>query len=221
MPILFRREANNSMASAPSPECVFINCPFDDAYLPLFRPLVFTVRGLGLKPRMSWESADSGKVRIDKIIGLIRESEFGIHDLSRCKAQKKGEVYRMNMPLELGYDLGAKAYGGKPFVKKKVLILEAERYSLQEAVSDLAGCDCKAHSNEPEEIVYVVRDWLVQEAKAPKISASSIWYAFADFTAWNHDDLLSRKYSSKEIDRMGMAELDDRMAGWLEDHPLV
>ncbi|MEP7011624.1 MAG: hypothetical protein ABJC13_14975, partial [Acidobacteriota bacterium] len=61
---------------------VFINCPFDATYLPLLRPLLFTVVFLGYSPRIASERFDSGENRIDKICSLIRESKYSIHDLS-------------------------------------------------------------------------------------------------------------------------------------------
>lgn len=55
---------------------VFVNCPFDEKYLPLLRPLLFTVIYLGLKPRIALEAIDSGELRLTKIVGLIRD-DFG------------------------------------------------------------------------------------------------------------------------------------------------
>jgi hypothetical protein len=81
---------------------VFLNCPFDDAYLPLLRPILFFIFNLGLTPRIALERLDSGRPRIEKIVSLIRDSKYAIHDLSRLKARKAGEYYRMNMPFELG-----------------------------------------------------------------------------------------------------------------------
>jgi hypothetical protein len=52
------------------------------------------------------ERLDSGRPRIDKIISLIKESKYAIHDLSRLKAREAGEYYRLNMPFELGLDVG-------------------------------------------------------------------------------------------------------------------
>lgn len=205
---------------APSPSSVFINCPFDPEYLELFRPLVFTILSLGLKPRFSLERADSGEIRIRKIIGLIQESSLGIHDLSRCTARKKGEFYRMNMPLELGYDLGAKAFGGRKYRSKKVLILQQHPYTVQRVVSDLAGCDCRAHENDPRKIVALVRDWLVQEAAAPETGSTSIWYAFNDFMAWNYDNLKALKWTEQDISNMEMNEIKTRMGRWLNENPI-
>jgi hypothetical protein len=47
---------------------VFVNCPFDDKYLPLLRPLLFTISYLGYCPRISSERSDSGSNRIEKIL---------------------------------------------------------------------------------------------------------------------------------------------------------
>ena len=52
---------------------VFINCPFDDAYRPIFLAIVFAAFRCGLRPRSALENANSGQVRIDKIIALIRD----------------------------------------------------------------------------------------------------------------------------------------------------
>jgi hypothetical protein len=90
---------------------VFVNCPFDDAYLALLRPLLFTVIYLGYAPRIASERSDSGESRLDKICELIRSCRYSIHDLSRLKAARADEFYRMNMPFELGIDYGARQYG--------------------------------------------------------------------------------------------------------------
>jgi hypothetical protein len=60
----------------------FINCPYDAEYLPLLRLLVFTVLYAGLNPRLASERLNSGETRISKIVELIRESRYAIHDLS-------------------------------------------------------------------------------------------------------------------------------------------
>jgi hypothetical protein len=51
---------------------VFVNCPFDDEYRLLLRPLLFTISYLGFRPRIALEELDSGAPRIEKIIDLIR-----------------------------------------------------------------------------------------------------------------------------------------------------
>ena len=88
---------------------VFINCPFDkDYYIPLLRPLLFTIIYLGFKPRIATETFDSGKPRLQKIIDLILDSKYSIHDLSRIKSKNKNELFRLNMSFELGIDIACK-----------------------------------------------------------------------------------------------------------------
>jgi hypothetical protein len=91
---------------------VFVNCPFDDDYRQLLLSIIFTIKYLGYIPRLSLERADSAESRIDKIVGLIEESKFGIHDLSRMISSGENEHFRMNMPFELGIDYGSKALNG-------------------------------------------------------------------------------------------------------------
>lgn len=49
---------------------VFINCPFDEDYKSLLRPLLFTIIYLGHNPRISSERSDSAENRTDKICEL-------------------------------------------------------------------------------------------------------------------------------------------------------
>jgi hypothetical protein len=90
---------------------VFINCPFDAKYRPLLRGLLFAVHDCGFRARSALEVEDSGEVRVQKIVRIIAESPFGIHDISRVEADPRTNLPRFNMPLELGLFLGAKAFG--------------------------------------------------------------------------------------------------------------
>ncbi len=178
--------------------------------------MVFAILSVGLHPRFALERADGGELRLRKILDLIRSSRFGIHDLSRCKSQKKGQYARLNMPLELGYDLGSKEFGAGRLRTKKILVLESVSHELKKAASDLAGCDCEAHQDEPLSVVRIVRDWLVQEAGVHAKGATSIWNSFNDFMAWNSDRLTGEGWSDAEIDRIRMSELRLHMENWLD-----
>jgi len=194
---------------------VFINCPFDEKFYPLLRPLIFTVIYLGLTPRSALESLDSGQPRIHKIISLINESKFAIHDLSRIKAEKIGEFFRLNMPFELGLDVGCRSFKGGKWKNKKCLILEAEKYRYQAAISDLSNSDIGVHKNEPEEVVSEVRNWLNNEAGLNAPGPSKIWGAFNDFMAENYDRLTSNGFSNKDIEKLPITELMNHMKEWV------
>ena len=75
---------------------VFVNCPFDEEYAPILQALAFCIVYLGFHPRLAPENADNAATRLDRIAELIRDSKYGIHDLSRCKSRTVDEYARMS-----------------------------------------------------------------------------------------------------------------------------
>lgn len=201
-------------------ESVFVNCPFDKQYRPLLRPLLFTIIYLGFAPRLTLENLDSGKPRFQKIVALIRNSAYAIHDLSRVKALKKGEYFRLNMPFELGLDVGCRVYKKGRWARKKCLILETRRYHYQAAISDISNSDIEAHNNEPERVVFHVRNWLNNEADLSAHGPSRIWGAFNEFMADNYDALTKRGFSRKDIYDLPINELIRYMKRWVKEKVL-
>ncbi len=82
---------------------IFLNVPFDIEYRKLLRPMLFTCIYCGLEPHLS-DLTDSGQIRVQGIIDLLKGCKYSIHDLSRIKSKKEGELARFNMPFELGLD---------------------------------------------------------------------------------------------------------------------
>jgi hypothetical protein len=139
---------------------VFINCPFDRAYRPILRALLFAVYDCGFRARSALEVEDSGEVRVQKIIRIVGESALGIHDISRVQLDRSTSLPRFNMPLELGLFLGAKSYGDADQQTKRCLILDSEPYRYQKYISDIAGQDIRAHNDNPTTAIELVRNWL-------------------------------------------------------------
>jgi hypothetical protein len=194
---------------------VFINCPFDSEFYPLLRPILFTVLFLGLKPRIALEELDSGTPRMAKIAQLIAESQFAIHDLSRIEAKNIGELYRLNMPFELGLDVGCRLFGSIEQKMKKCLVLETEAFRYKAALSDLSGYDIAVHGNDPPRVVREVRNWLKNVCKLNAPGPTSIWSAFTDFMAANYDDLSAKGYSPADIEGLPVFELVECMEVWV------
>jgi hypothetical protein len=196
---------------------VFINCPFDkNYYIPMLRPLIFTIIYLRFNPRISTESFDSGEIRIQKISNLIKNSKFSIHDLSRIQARKRREIYRLNMAFELGIDIGCRLFGQGKEKKKKCLILEKERYRIRKALSDLSGADIKNHNNDPENIVRAVRDWFVENGLKRVTNANAIWQKFNNFMADFYQQRKKEGYRDKDIEMMPIPEFIEFIKGWIE-----
>lgn len=194
---------------------VFVNCPFDDDYRPLLRPLLFTITYLGFRPRIALEELDSGTPRIQKIVRLIRLSRYAIHDLSRLQAREKGEYYRLNMPLELGIDVGCQLFGRGRNSLKRCLILEEQRYRYQAAISDLSGSDIAVHGRSPELLVAEVRNWLNNHAHASAPGPARVWTAFLEFMSHNFDALKKRGFSDHDVETLPISELMTCIDEWV------
>jgi hypothetical protein len=144
---------------------VFINCPFDDDFLPIFHAKIFAVFDCGFRARCALEEEDGGEVRIEKIAKIINACRYGIHDISRTELCIRTNLPRFNMPLELGMFLGARKYGSPQQKKKSCLITDTDRFRFQIFISDIAGQDIRAHENNPENAIKIVRDWLRNASK--------------------------------------------------------
>lgn len=140
---------------------VFINCPFDGQYYELLRTLIFTVVYYDFQPRIAIESSDSGLSRLEKIVNLIQESKYAIHDISRLQAKSKNEYYRLNMPFELGIDYGLRRFN-QDYSDRRSLILETENYEYMKALSDINGMDIKNHNDVPEKLIECLRSWFAE-----------------------------------------------------------
>ena len=152
-------------SSGPPTDDVFINCPFDTDYAPIFQALIFTVQACRFKPRCARELDDGGQTRIDKLYRLIEDCRYGIHDLSRTELDPINNLPRFNMPLELGIFLGARRFGDEEQGRKRALILDIEQYRYQRFISDLAGVDIHAHGGKVPRAICEARDWLANVSR--------------------------------------------------------
>lgn len=139
---------------------VFINCPFDKSYKPIFNAIVFTIHDAGFIARCGLEAIDSGQTRLTKLISIIKECRYGIHDISRTEAGGKTKLPRFNMPFECGLFWGCFEYGGGKHRDKRTLVLDSEAYRYRASLSDIAGQDIQIHNNDPRTAMNMVRSWL-------------------------------------------------------------
>jgi hypothetical protein len=195
---------------------VFINCPFDDEYRRLLRPLLFVVVFLDFNPKIALERSDSGESRIHKICGLIRSSKYSIHDLSRLQSRQENEFYRMNMPFELGIEYGCRAFSNGRLAEKRCLILEKERFDYMKALSDLSGVDIKSHNNDPIGIVRATRNWFVETVGLRNVaSATSIWVRFNSFMSDFYDQRTQEGFSDEDLSFMPVPEFIGFIRQWV------
>lgn len=138
---------------------VFINCPFDKKYWPIFRAIIFTVEYCGFAARSALELDDGSNTRVAKMIQLIRESRYAIHDIS-CTELNEHDLPRFNMPYEFGIFVGLRHSAEKQQKKKCALVLDREAHRYQIFMSDISGHDIHNHENKPDQAIVQVRNWL-------------------------------------------------------------
>lgn len=139
---------------------VFINCPFDDGYAPIMDAMIFVIIDCGFTPQTAKDLTANGKERLQNIFKLIENSKYLINDISKIEIDEQSKLPRFNMPIELGICIGARQFGNKHNKDKKLLLLENTQYESKKYASDLAGIDCKYHSNDYKKVIYCIRDWL-------------------------------------------------------------
>ena len=114
----------------------------------------------GLVPKIVTQQP--GPNRLQRLIELIQNSVFSIHDLSYLKRDrdkdKKDEplVPRFNMPFELGLVLGASPV-------HEVIILERQRNSIRRSLSDVDGVE-RCHYNISGDILRAISNTLFLQA---------------------------------------------------------
>lgn len=193
---------------------VFINCPFDDDYRGLLEAIVFTLMTLGFEPRIASESLDSGRPRIAKLIGMVAESKYAIHDLSRLKSKEANEFFRLNMPFELGLDVGCREFKGGKWTEKRCLILETEPHRFKAAISDLSNSDIGVHGGSAEGAMREVRNWLVQQERIKAPGPAKLLTEFLVFLGENDDYLEAEGYSRADINALPMHEYMECIRRW-------
>lgn len=141
---------------------VFINCPYDDEYEPFFRAIVFGIIANGFKSVCAKEITGGGN-RLDKILQMIFDCGYGIHDISRTGIDKNTGFPRFNMTFELGLFIGCQTFGADNQKNKDFIILDIDPNRFKKFLSDISGKDPEEHNNSPETALQRVNNWLGQK----------------------------------------------------------
>lgn len=143
---------------------VFVNCPFDEPFKPLLDAILFAIHDCGFAARTALEESGSGETRLDKLVRIVGECRFSIHDVSRTEITQASPLPRFNMPFECGLAIGAMRYQrplrGAP---RDFLLMAAEDFQDKRTLSDLAGQDAAYHGNDAEGVIRAVRRFLASK----------------------------------------------------------
>jgi len=121
---------------------VFLNVPYDSAFEKLYLAYIAGLSAFGLIPRATLEIPTSQR-RLERILKLIEQSAYSIHDLSRVQLDARApRVPRFNMPFELGLAVAQDARNrGETWY-----ICETIPHRISKSLSDLNGTDVRIHN---------------------------------------------------------------------------
>lgn len=179
--------------------------------------ILFAVHDCGFVARSALEVEDSGQARVEKILEIIEQSKFGIHDISRAGIDRNTRLARFNMPLELGFFLGAARYGSERDRQKRCLVLDRESYRYRSFCSDISGQDIRAHHDEPRDAIRAVRDWLSSHRSGVLIpGGKAVFGRYERFRAQLPQQSRDVKLDHRELTFGDYTRL---VVGWLTETP--
>jgi hypothetical protein len=147
-------------------KAVFINCPYDPEFEPIFDAILFSTVCCGFIPRSALESGNTAEARMKRILEGIFSSKYSIHDLSRCRGEGSEQLARFNMPLELGMAMARRFMTARKSEQHDWLLLVPEGHVYLKFVSDLAGYDPMRYEGKTESVVPKVMSWLATRTDA-------------------------------------------------------
>jgi hypothetical protein len=125
---------------------------------------VFTVSRSGFRIRCGLEADDATENRLAKILSIVDQCPYGVHDISRTETDGDPPLPRFNMPLELGIFLGAKRFGSRRQREKRCIIFDREPHRYQRFISDIAGQDIHSHGGDAIALIKELAAWLRQQS---------------------------------------------------------
>jgi len=161
-----REHFGSGKLETPRALSVFINCPYDAEFLPLFDALIFATVCCGFMPRSAMESGDASTPRLTRIAVAMQGSKYSVHDLSRCHGEGDDNLARFNMPLELGMAVSERLRTDDAAEAHDWLCLVPDGHAHTKVLSDLAGYDPEAHDGSKDAIVASMMSWLATRPDA-------------------------------------------------------
>lgn len=196
---------------------VFLNCPLDAKFKPLFDAIVFTIHDLGFQARHALID-NSNVVRVERIANEIATAKYSLHDMSRVQLGKN-KLPRFNMPFEAGIAYAMHAMNPYQW-EHHIGILDAVQYQHNASISDLAGLDTKVHDDDPVKAISCVRDFLRKKSARKLPGAKHVTVRYLAFQSTLAVAAKKNKVKLSELNSWNYAnDLQDLMANWIFQNP--
>ena len=152
---------------------VFLNVPYDAAFENLLLAYIAAISAYGFSPRATLE-IPFGQRRLDRILTLIRQSQYSIHDLSRVQLDRKSpRTPRFNMPFELGLTV---ALERTAHPDHSWIVCETVLRRVNKSLSDLDGTDAYIHGGTIKGVFREMGNAFVGSSRQPTVTEMSQIY---------------------------------------------
>ena len=146
---------------------VFLNIPYDEEFQQLHLAYIVGLYQFRLVPCPA-SGIPGGERRLDRILALIRNCRYSIHDLSGVELSVNPPATpRFNMPVELGMTITWEKLHPS---RHTWFVWESSPFRLRKSMSDLNGTDPDIHFGEVEGVLSELRNALVSR-DAPPVQA--------------------------------------------------
>jgi hypothetical protein len=162
-----RRRAQRAVKPSLRDRSVFLNIPYDSDFENLFLAYIAGISAFGFTPRATLE-IPFGQRRLDRILTLIRESRYSVHDLSRVQIDRKApRTPRFNMPFELGLTV---TLAHTSHQDHEWIVCETIPHRIKKSLSDLDGTDAYVHGGTIRGVFRELRNAFVGSARQPSVT---------------------------------------------------
>lgn len=154
---------------------VFLNIPYDQQFENLYLAYLVGISCFGLVPRATLE-VPGGNGRLDRILDLVRDCTYSIHDLSRVQLDRaRPRAPRFNMPFELGLAVACERFGENGQVW---FVFETVALRLNKSLSDLSATDPYVHNGTIAGVFRELCNCFTRERRQP--SVQQMWRVYRD-----------------------------------------
>ncbi|PCD75585.1 hypothetical protein CLN94_13160 [Pseudothioclava arenosa] len=123
----------------------------------------------------------------------------------------------MNMPFELGMDLGVRRAGNEQLSTKQFLIFEDQPYETKRTLSDLGGQDIVWHKGDYQLVIKGLRDFLSVQVGVPGLpGATKLKADYEDCSAWTVNKKMDEGHTEREALALPTAERLAAMKEWID-----
>jgi hypothetical protein len=171
--VLRKKRARRAAKSKVRKISVFLNIPYDSRFENLFLAYIAGISAFGFAPRATLE-IPFGQRRLDRILSLIQQSQYSVHDLSRVQLDRtRPRTPRFNMPFELGLVI---ALERTAHANHSWIVCETVPHRIKKSLSDLDGTDAYIHGGTIAGVFRELGNAFVGSSRQPTVKEMSQIY---------------------------------------------